>query len=154
MNYLTAFIAGFLSTLVFHQGALAILHAAALTTRAPYLATPTSPFHVPAFVSLAFWGGVWALVLWHFIRRSRTPWAYWTAWVGLGAILPSAVAWFVVLPLKGMLVAGGWSPEVIAGALLLNGAWGFGVALLLRGVGRLRSPPATGPASNRPAASE
>jgi hypothetical protein len=153
MNYLTAFVAGFLSTLVFHQGALAILHAAGLTTRAPYSTTPMWPFHVPAVVSLAFWGGVWAVVLWRFIDRSRAPWAYWIAWVGLGAILPSAVAWFVVFPLKGMPLAGGWSPEVIAGALLLNGAWGFGVALLLRGVDWLRSR-AAGPGSNRPAASK
>jgi hypothetical protein len=153
MSYLTAFVAGFLSTLLFHQGALEILHAAGWTTRTPYVSTPTWPFHFPAFVSLAFWGGVWAVALWRLIGRSRPRWTYWTAWVGLGAILPSAVAWFVVLPLKGAPVAGGWSPEVIVGALLLNGVWGFGVALLLRGVDWLRSLPAS-PGPNRPAASE
>jgi hypothetical protein len=153
MRYLTAFVAGFLSTLVFHQGALAALHAAGLTTHAPYVTTPTSPFHLPAVVSLAFWGGVWAVVLWRFIGRSRPRWAYWTAWIGLGAILPSLAAWFVVLPLKGLPVAAGWSLEVVLGALLLNGVWGFGVALLLRGVEWLRSP-SVGPDSNRPAVSE
>ena len=60
MSYLTAFVAGFLSTLFFHQGALAVLHAAGFTTRAPYVSTPTWPLHLPAVVSLAFWGGVWA----------------------------------------------------------------------------------------------
>src|SRR5262245_2539251 len=105
MSYLTAFVAGFLSTLFFHQGALAVLHAAGFTTRAPYVSTPTWPLHLPAVVSLAFWGGVWAVALWRLIGRSGPPWAYWTAWVGLGAILPSLVAWFVVLPLKGAPVA-------------------------------------------------
>ena len=111
---LKAFIAGFISTLVFHQGTLAILHAAGLTARGPYVATSTWPLHVPAFVSLAFWGGVWALAL------------------VLGAVLPSVVAWFVVFPLTGAPIAGGWAPGILALSLMLNGAWGFGVALLLR----------------------
>jgi len=128
---LKAFLAGFLSTLVFHQGALAILYAASVTTRAPYIAASTWPLHLPAFVSLAFWGGVWALALARLVRRFP-PSAYWTAWIGLGAVLPSSVAWFIVLPLKGAPVAGGWAPGILALGLLLNGAWGFGAALLLR----------------------
>jgi hypothetical protein len=42
------------------------------------------------------------------------------------------VALFVVFPLKGMPMAGGWDPKVIVGALILNGAWGLGCALILR----------------------
>jgi hypothetical protein len=132
MTDLKAFIAGFVSALVFHQGTLALLYAEGLTGRAPYVATATWPFHVPAVVSLAFWGGLWALALWRLVGRFKTPRGYWTAWIVLGAVLPSLVAWFIVLPLKGTAVAGGWSVETVAGALLLNGAWGFGVALLLR----------------------
>ena len=131
MSDLKAFFAGFLSTLVFHQGALAVLHAAGLTTRAPYVATPTWPLQVPAFVSLAFWGAVWALALARFLRR-LPPDAYWAAWIGLGAMLPSAVAWLVVFPLKGLPVAGGWTAEVLMLSLLLNGAWGLGVAVIMR----------------------
>jgi len=126
-----AFIAGFVSTLVFHQGTLAILYAAGMTTRAPYVATPTWPLDVPAFISLAFWGGAWALVLARLVRR-LSPRVHWLAWIGLGAALPSALAWFVVFPLKGLPIAGGWAPEVLALSLLLNGAWGLGVALMLR----------------------
>ena len=54
----------------------------------------------------------------------------------LGALLPSIVALFVVMPLKGMPAAGGWSPAIIAGALLLNGAWGIGLALFMRAARR------------------
>jgi hypothetical protein len=43
-------------------------------------------------------------------------------------VLPSLVARSIVLPLKHTSV----SIETVAGALLLNGAWGVGVALLLR----------------------
>jgi hypothetical protein len=114
---------------------LAILHATGLTTRAPYVATPTWPLHVPAFVSLAFWGGVWALALARLVRRFP-PRAYVVAWIGLGALLPSVVAWFVVSPLKGAPVAGGWAPEVVALSLLVNGAWGLGVALMLASLKR------------------
>ena len=130
---LEGFVAGFLSTLSFHQGTLAILHGAGLVARAAYPMAPTYPLHAPAVISLAFWGGVWAVALCRVIGRLRVAWTYYGAWTVLGAVLPSIVALFVVLPLKGAPIAGGWSPTVIATALLLNGVWGFGAALLLRG---------------------
>ena len=48
-----------------------------------------------------------------------------------GAVALSLVAWFVVAPLKGLPLAGGGRPAAIATALLVNGAWGLGTALLL-----------------------
>ena len=142
-QYTETFGAGFVATLVFHQGALAVLHAAGLTARTAYLMTPIWPLHLPAVVSLAFWGGVWALALHAMIGRGRTPTAYWLRWLALGAILPSLVAWFVVFPLKGAPIGAGWSPAAVAGPLLLNGSWGIGVALLLRAIERLRPRSAT-----------
>jgi hypothetical protein len=35
-----------------------------------------------------------------------------------------------------MPVAGGFDPKILIGALILNGAWGFGVALLMRLMGQ------------------
>jgi len=128
MSDLNAFIAGFLSTLVFHQGLLALLHDAGLSSRAAFAAAPTWPLHLPAFVSLASWGGVWALALARLVRRFP-PGAYWAAWVVLGALLPSVIAWFVVFPLKGLPLP---NSEVVKLSLLLNGAWGLGAALILR----------------------
>jgi hypothetical protein len=75
---------------------------------------------------------LWAVALARLIGRLKTHGARWTAWILLGALLPSLVAWFIVMPLKGAPLAGGGSAEVVLTALLLNGAWGFGVALLLR----------------------
>jgi hypothetical protein len=131
MTHLKSFIAGFLSALVFHQGLLYVLHAAGASPRAPFDMTAAAPLGVPAVFSLAFWGGVWGIVLWPLIRRSRGA-SYWLRAAVIGAVGPSAVAWFVVMPLKGMGIAGGWDPKIIVGALMLNAAWGFGVALILR----------------------
>jgi hypothetical protein len=131
MVWLKAFVAGFLSTLVFHQGLLAILHAAGGTPRAAYSLDPTQPFGVPAVLSLAFWGGVWGILLWLVIAGAHGP-RYWLVALLFGAVVPSAVALLVVLPLKGQPAGGGWKPAVIVGALLLNGAWGIGVAAFMR----------------------
>ena len=131
MEYLKAFIAGFVSTLVFHQAALAALYAAGLSPKAPYAMTATAPFQVPTVFSLAFWGGLWGVALWLVIWDMAAP-GYWAFAVALGALGPSLVALFIVFPLKGLPVAGGWDPKVIVGALILNAAWGLGVALLMR----------------------
>ena len=130
MELIMAFVAGFIATLVFHQSALAALHAIGFTKKAPFPMTPTAPFEVPAVISLAFWGGLWGIAIWLVIRGAPGL-EYWAMAVGLGALGPSIVALFVVYPIKGLPVAGGWDPKVIIGALILNGAWGFGVALLM-----------------------
>ena len=138
MAYLKAFIAGFASTLVFHQGLLWLLYAGGVSPRAPWNMTPVPPLNVPGVISLSFWGGVWGIVLWALIRVLRGG-AYWAAALVIGALGPSLVAWFVVMPIKGMGFAGGWDPKIIVGGLLLNGGWGLGVALLMRLLNRVLS---------------
>jgi hypothetical protein len=134
--YVRAFIAGFLSTLVFHQGVLTLLWLSGAFPRTPYDMTPAPPLGVPAVLSLAFWGGVWGMVIWPLLRNA--PDAYWWRALLIGAVAPSVVALFIVLPLKGMAMAGGWDPRIVIGALILNGAWGLGVALFIRVMARLR----------------
>ena len=114
----------------------ALLHAAGASPRPAYVMTATPPLGVPQVLSLAFWGGVWGIALWLALRSVEVSWIYWVSALAFGALLPSAVALFVVLPLKGQPVAGGWNPSLIVGALLLNGAWGIGTALFLRAFGR------------------
>src|SRR6266545_2307741 len=77
MTWFKAFLAGFFSTLVFHQGLLAILHAAGASPRAPYSMDATAPFNVPAVLSLAFWGGVWGIILWLIIQPHQGSGLYW-----------------------------------------------------------------------------
>ena len=47
MPYAKAFAAGFLSTLIFHQGLLGLLFLAGVTPRAPFNLAPTAPLGVP-----------------------------------------------------------------------------------------------------------
>jgi hypothetical protein len=135
-----AFAAGFLATLVFHQGGLALLQAAGLTDRAPFSMNATEPFGVPQVISLAFWGGVWGIVLAALLRKRVPRGAFLLRALIFGAVFPTLVALFVVMPLKDQPLAGGGDPMLIAGALILNGLWGLGTALFLlmfqRGVSR------------------
>ena len=131
MDYIYPFVAGFISTLTFHQGTLFVLHRAGLWPKPAFAMSATKPFNVPAVISLAFWGGVWGIAAWSLIRGMGGP-QYWIYATLFGAVGPSAIALFVVFPLKGLPLAGGWNPKIIGAVLLLNGAWGLGVAVLLR----------------------
>ena len=135
------FIAGFAATLVFHQPVLYLLHMAGLTPGLPYSLKEVPPFGVPQCLSLAFWGGVWG-ILFESVepRLPRRESGYWLAAIVFGAVFPTLVAWFVVLPLKGMPAAGGFHlPGLFVGPIV-NAAWGLGTALFLN----LRPAPAAG----------
>ena len=123
-----AFVAGALAVLVFHQPVLWLLHAAHVTPAVPYRLQPTRPFGVPQVWSLAFWGGLWGIVLAAVVSSVRHRWM---AASLFGAVVPSLVAWFVVMPLKGQPAGAGWAGPMIVTALLVNAAWGFGTVLLL-----------------------
>ena len=131
VQHVKAFIAGFVATLAFHQGLLGLFYAVGMFPRQPFDLTPMPPLQVPAVVSLAFWGGVWGVLVWQLLKRASGK-AYWMRAIVIGALGPSIVAWFVVMPMKGMGVAGGFDPKIIVGALLLNGAWGLGVGLIMK----------------------
>lgn len=132
---LLAFVAGFLATIVFHQGGLAALHAAGLTDRTPFGMEPTKPFGVPQVLSLAFWGGVWGVILALVLARPMNKAVYYLTALIFGALLPTLIAFFFVAPLKGNPIAGGGDPKIIVGALILNGLWGLGTALFLQMLG-------------------
>lgn len=131
MNFLRGFLAGFASTLVFHQGALYVLNLLTGAGRAVWSMAPVPPLGVPAVISLAFWGGLWGVLL-AYLLRSQRGLGYWLLAIVLGAILPSLVALLIVFPLKGMAFAAGGDLRIWIAALILNGAWGLGVALFLR----------------------
>ena len=129
---LFGFIAGFTSTLIFHQLTLGLLWEAGLAPSAPFSLAATHPFGVPAVLSLAFWGGVWGIVFALTEKKFATGGGYWLAAFLFGAVLPSLVALLVVLPLKGRPVGAGWQAHVWLTAFLVNGAWGIGTGIFLR----------------------
>lgn len=132
-----AFVAGFLAVPLFHQPMLALLHAVGLTQAMPDAVRPVPPFGVPLVVSQSFWGGVWGLVFALVEPRFPRGIGYWIAAALFGALALCLVAWLVVAPLKGLPVAGGGGPSVLATGLLVNAAWGLGTALLLRALQKL-----------------
>jgi hypothetical protein len=125
-----AFVAGFIATLIFHQPVLALLHSLGITPRGAYAMKPVPPFGVPSVISLSFWGGVWGVIMMPVIIRWRGA-AFWIGAILFGAILPTLVAAFVVAPLKHMPINGNPGKQLLIG-LALNGAWGFGTALIYK----------------------
>lgn len=126
------FIAGFLSTLVFHQFTLAFLYYAGIAQAGPFSMSATSPFGVPAVISLSFWGGMWGIIYAMLDKRFPGDFRYWIIAFLFGALLPSLVGLLIVFPLKGLPLAGGWKASVIATVLLVNGVWGVGTGILLK----------------------
>jgi hypothetical protein len=132
MRILKPFAAGLLAVLTFHQGALAALHALGVTDRTAYVLTPTVPLGVPQVLSAAFWGGVWAVVLWPVATRLAARTGSWIAGIGLLAVAPSLIAWFLVAPLKGQPMTNVLQATAMTTSLLVNGAWGVGLVLLMK----------------------
>jgi hypothetical protein len=133
---LLEFAAGFSATLLFHQPVLWMLHRAGVTPRSPYAMTPVPPFGIPSVISLAFWGGVWGLILIPVIARVRGEAAYYAAAIAFGAVAPTLVAAFIIAPMRHKPLPHGLSALLIG--FLINGAWGLGTALLFRFFARSR----------------
>jgi hypothetical protein len=129
---LFGFIAGFVATLIFHQIGLLLLHFVGMTPNMPYNMNSVPPFGVPQFISLSFWGGVWGII---FVLVEpylvRSPGGYWVGAIIFGAIFPTAVAWFIVRPLKGLPVPDVFRVPGIFIGPIVNGLWGLGTALFL-----------------------
>jgi hypothetical protein len=125
------FVAGFLATLIFHQGLWWLFNQIGVIPpdRPAWPLDPIPPYGVPSVISKAFWGGLWGAGL-ALLLGPLSGTHYWAAWILVGAVALTAVAFFVVAPLKGQPIPPLW-PRFASG-LLLNGAWGFGMALLLR----------------------
>ena len=131
------FVSGAVSVLLFHQGTAALLHALELTARAPYSLAPTSPFGVPQLASIAFWGGIWGVLLAASLGLLHGAPLVLAAAV-FGAVLPTLVAWFLVAPLKGQPLAAGGIPMAMTVGVMVNGAWGLGTGIGLALFGRAR----------------
>lgn len=131
------FLAGFAATLTFHQGVWHLLNLAELLPpdRPAWPLTPIPPFDVPSIISKGFWGGLWGGVLALFLARIEGS-AYWIAWVIVGAIAPSLVAMYIVPLIKDLPIGPFWPRAAIAAAV--NGAWGLGTGLFVRGLGGAR----------------
>ncbi len=140
------FLMGALSVAIFHQGTLfllfhyanAIPEAAQVVGRAPAPGwdlsrmMPNPPFGLPMplLFSQMFWGGVWGIVIAAVLRGTPAP-DLLTGFL-IGAVGCTLVAVTVVAGLKGLPLYGGGNVQNLLRAALINGAFGWGTALLLR----------------------
>jgi hypothetical protein len=130
---LLGFAAGALGVLVTHQGTVWLLHMAGFLPNPPYSLRPVPPLGIPAVLNAAFWGGLWGVALAALLRAARTP-ALLTGLL-LGAFGATLVGWTIVAGLKGLPLFAGGEPARMWRGLAINGAWGWGAALFLLGLG-------------------
>jgi hypothetical protein len=132
------FIAGFFAVLIFHQGVWYLLYQIGMIP--PELPAwpmdPIPPFGVPSVISKSFWGGLWGAALVPFLVRLSGA-RYWASWTIIGAVALTLTALYLVSWIKGQPMPAMWPRFYYA--LLVNGAWGFGTALLLRAMGAARA---------------
>jgi len=103
---LCGFIAGAVAFLVFHQGGFWALTQAGVLQASTWSMVPTRPFGVPQVVSFMFWTGLWGVLAAFVVPRLPMP--RWLGWVLFAAVVVTLVNWFIVLPLKGSPVGGGF----------------------------------------------
>jgi hypothetical protein len=127
------FVAGFVSVLTFQSGLIALLHALGAIPFAPWRMTPVPPFGVPQSLSAAFWGGLWGIAYALLEPRLSARLGWWAGGLAFGAVLPVLVLWFVVLPLKGQPVGGGFAPPSrVLLTVVVHAVFGLGTAILFR----------------------
>jgi hypothetical protein len=131
LQWPVAFAAGFIAVLALHQPVLGLLASAGITQAVPYASKAVGPLGVPQFISAAFWGGVWGMVLHAASRRWPAGTGFVLKCLLFGMIFPTLVAWFVVAPLKGLPMAGGFKANGMITGLCVNAAWGLGTGILL-----------------------
>lgn len=131
LQWPVAFAAGFVAVLAMHQPVLGLLASAGITQAVPYASKAVGPLGVPQFISAAFWGGLWGLVLHAVSRRWPVNAGFVLKALLFGLVFPTLVAWFVVAPIKGLPMAGGFKANSMFTGLCVNAAWGLGTGVLL-----------------------
>ena len=124
------FIAGFLSVLLFHQLGFYISNSLGFTRAAIYNMNAVAPFGVPAILSAAFWGGVWGVVGSYVVPRVPPTFDGLIGWMVFAGVVVTLVNWFVVLPIKGLPVGGGFRMPGVIVVPIVYAFWGFGIWLI------------------------
>lgn len=127
-RFLRGFAAAAIAVVIFHQGMWEILHLAGKMPP-PFPMAPTPPFGVPQIVSLMFWGGIWGGLFG--LALPRLPGMPLVLAGFLCGMVATLFALFVVFPLKGLPLGNGFTPWGLLIPVLINGAWGIGLGLIL-----------------------
>lgn len=128
---LLGFLAGFLSHLMFQGAFGSILYAMDVLPASPYSLMPVPPLGVPKTLSLGFWAGLWG-VAYVLIEGRLTVRFGWLVGGLVFGLAPLAVYWFVVLPLKGAGIGGGFHLTMVPIEIGFHAAFGIGLAVIVR----------------------
>ena len=125
------FVAGFLAHLIFQGAFGGILYAAHVLPALPWSLEPVPPLGVPRSLNFGFWAGLWGIAYALLERRLTALHSWWAGGLIFG-LAPLLVFWFVVLPLQGAGIGGGFNPGVVPIHVGFHLAYGIGVAVLFR----------------------
>ncbi len=128
------FFAGFIAVLIFQQPVVALLYGLHATSSAPYSADLTLPLGVPYVWALAFWGGVFGVVLGGIDGRFPAGAGLWRSVALYGAFVPTALQWILTLALPHRPLGGNWTVGNIITPFLANAVWGMGAEAILSGL--------------------
>jgi hypothetical protein len=136
-DVLVGFVAGALAVLIFHQIVVLLLGFVGMARGAPWSFAAMPPFGVPRLINSMFWGGLWGIVYALIADRLPRQWPLWLAGFVFGLVGPVLVGWTIVAAIKGNALFAGFVPMRMLTSILINGAFGIGVALIfawLRGM--------------------
>lgn len=129
-NLLIGFVGGVLSVAIFHQGAVFLLGLGGLSEGSVYSFRPTAPLGVPRLISQMFWGGLWGVLFAAVVDRLPARWPLALVGFLFGVVGPALFGLLVVTPLRGLSVAAALTPLRLTSSILINGAFGVGLALI------------------------
>ena len=125
---LCGFIAGAVAYLVFHQVGFWALTQAGIVRATTWSMAPTKPWGVPQVASHLFWTGLWGALGAFVVPRLTLP--AWFGWVLFATVIVTLTNWFIVAPLKGAPLGGGFRMPGVVVAPLVYAFWGLGMWLV------------------------
>ena len=133
---IAGFIAGAVSIFIFHQVGFLIATQLKLVNATFYNMKPVPPFGVPTIVSAAFWGGLWGIAAAFIVPRLPNPLKGALGWTLFAGIVVTLANWFIVAPIKGTPIDGGWRMPATVVVPIVYAFWGFGMWLIYNFVRR------------------
>src|SRR5262249_7076006 len=110
--------------LTFHAFAWWVFYLLGMQRIPPYPMVPNM-IGVPVVLSLAFWAGVWGIVMVWLAPRPAQP--VWVVCLPV-SLAASVVQAFILPPVRGGAI--NWDILAILRAFIINGVWGIGVAII------------------------
>lgn len=144
MRIAIGFVAAVLSVLIFHQGMILLLRETGLfgiprTALVWNMAANPRAYGLPFIVNQCFWGGLYGAVFGLFAPKVRVPLWAWGLIVGAATTM---VGFFVLAPLRGTPIAGGWQAMAWLRGLSIGLSFGLGLWLIYSVITSRFFPPA------------